>query len=331
MQSFENIQNQSLLKVLGDAKRWQILRLLMSASLTLSHLGDTLEMHPAKVRHHLLQLQQAGLVELVSTKVTGGYTEKFYQASAKAYLVRLPILPHATQKGQVLAPGSNDMALELLADALRERQNAPDIYPVPVGSLDGLIALRQGFGQMAGCHLIDPASGEYNLAAVHTLFPGEKVYLVTLAHRQQGLIVAAGNPKDIYSLHDLTRPDIHFINRASGSGTRVWLDEQLRQQAISPEQIKGYTQVAHTHLQVAHAIQHGQADAGVGLLAAAHRSGLDFIPLFAERFDLAIPDEHYHGALLRPILDHLQTAAFRQAVSGLSGYDPQQSGQEIPT
>jgi len=329
IEQIQTITQTDQFKVLGDERRVQILRLLMSEPATLSQLGEQLEMHPAKVRYHLKQLEEAGLVTLTATNVVRGFVEKYYQASARAYQVSLAILPQPHQSSMLMITGSHDLALELLVESLRQQPLKSAVYALPVGSIDGLIALRQGIGQMAGIHIFDPDSGEYNLPFVRHLFPDQRVHLFTLAHRQQGLIVAAGNPLALNDLADLARSDVRFVNRRRGSGTRLWIDQQLQIAQILPGQINGYAWEANTHLQVAEAVLQGRADAGIGLEAAARRFDLGFVPLFQERYDLVILDEDYQSQLVLPALDYLQTASFRQSVAELGGYNTQQMGVEL--
>jgi len=328
MDKIETIDRIKHFKVLGDARRVEILRILMAEPATLSQLGERLEMHPAKVRYHLKQLEEAGLVHLTETRQVRGFVEKYYQASARAYRVSRTILPRPDERAALLITGSHDLALDLLAQTLSAGPRTA-AYTLPVGSMDGLIALRQGVGQIAGIHLFDPASGEYNLPYVRHLFPDKRVHLFTLAHRQQGLIVASGNPLGLKDLRSLAQPGIRFVNRRSGSGTRLWIDHQLKLHKMTPEQVSGYSWEVNTHLQVAEAVASGRADAGVGLEAAAHRMGLGFVPLFQERYDLVVLDEEYASPLLLPALDFLQTAGFRQAVADLGGYNTRQMGVEI--
>ncbi len=329
MDKIELIDQVNHFKVLGDARRVEILRILMAEPATLSQLGERLEMHPAKVRYHLKQLEEAGLANLTETHQVRGFIEKYYQASARAYRVSRTILPRPDERSALLITGSHDIALDLLAHTLREGQPAAAAYTLPVGSMDGLIALRQGIGQIAGIHLFDPISGEYNLPYVRHLFPDKRVHLFTLALRQQGLIVSAGNPLGLKDLRGLAQPGVRFVNRKSGSGTRLWIDHQLKLHKITPEQVTGYGWEVNTHLQVAEAVASGRADAGVGLEAAARRLELGFVPLFQERYDLVVLDEQIQDPLLLPALDFLQTAGFRQAVSDLGGYNTRQMGVEI--
>ena len=217
------------------------------------------------------------------------------------------------------------------ADLKGKTQKNPhtaDMIVLPVGSLDGLIALRQGFCQLTGCHLYDPVGGEYNTSYVRHLFPGQSMQVVTLARREQGLLVAPGNPRQIRGLEDIGRSDLTFINRISGSGTRLWLDQRLGTLGVESAQIPGYNREASTHSQVANAVLQGEADFGLAVFAAARQFALDFIPLFEERFDLVIPDEQYHSVLLLPALEYINTAEFRTAVQGLGGYDTQETGKE---
>ncbi len=328
MKRTDTLQSLDVIKVLGNPRRVEILQLLMAEPATLSQLGRAMNIHAAKVRHHLKQLEDVGLVEFVRSQEVRGFVEKYYQAAAQAYFVNYAVLPQPGQQGTIFALGSHDLALELLADHLGADDRIPNLVALPVGSLDGLIALRQGFCQLTGCHLFDPVGGEYNTSYVRHLFPGQPMHVVTLAHREQGLLVAPGNPRQVRSLEDLGREDLTFINRKTGSGTRLWLDQQLRILGVESAQIRGYSQEVSTHSQVAGAVLRGEADFGVGVLAVARQSNLDFIPLFEERFDLVLPDDHYQSALLLPALAYLQTAEFRSAVHGLGGYDPQETGKE---
>jgi len=197
---------------------------------------------------------------------------------------------------------------------------------MPVGSLDGLVNLRQGLCQISGSHLLD-ASGEYNTPFVRHLFPDRDVEVITLAYRTQGLMLASENPKSIKKISDIAKPNIRFVNRNAGSGTRLWFDVEIRRLKIPPEKINGYDEVVKTHSDAASAVQSGRADAALGLQAAAHQHGLDFIPLFEERYDLVLPREN--EKTLSPLLDYLQTANFRTELNVLTGYNSAHSGEQI--
>lgn len=328
MDHLRRIQDFEHLKILADARRLTILRLLMAKPATLSQLGYTLGEHPARVRHHLKQLEKAGLVELVDTRVVRGFVEKYYRARARAFLLQELILPNDPERETIAVLGSHDLALEALAGYLRE-QSPIDLLVLPVGSLDGLIALRQGSAQLAGCHLLDADSGEYNLPYIRHIFPDREVSLITLAHREQGLILSSGNPRALRGLQDLAREDVVMVNRNLGSGTRLWLDYQLEGLAISPASLRGYQRELYTHTAVAEAIRRGKVDVGLGLRAAASRCGLDFIPLFQERFDLVLLGERLEDRRLYPLLDTLQSAEFRRMLESLGGYGTTHTGDQI--
>jgi putative molybdopterin biosynthesis protein len=330
MENFQSIHTPNDLKIIGDEKRQSILRILMSQPATLSQIGKKLNLHAANVRHHLKRLEEAGFVELTSTNIVRGFVERYYQASAKAYHVNFLIVPAHRKKDVVVAIGSHDLALEFLASSLSQDRKTPDLQTVPIGSLDGLIALRQGLGHMAGCHLFDPATNEYNLSYVRALFPHQKMRVITLIHRQQGLMVASGNPKNIHGIDDLAGRRARFINRQSGSGTRIWFDHQLASMGLEDDQILGYEREVHTHVQVAREVLTGHADVGLGLQAVAIQSNLDFIPLFNERYDLVIPEDQFKNPILQPALDTLHSKKFRLAIESLGGYNTQDSGVEIP-
>lgn len=322
MKKVEAIHSLREIKILADLRRLDILRLLMASPATLTQLAWILKQSPAWVRHHILALETAGLVEMTEIRKTKRVTEKFYRARADALLMQEIVLPK-TNKPMVVFSGSHDLALEGIAEHLHDRFL---LLSLPVGSLDGLVNLRQGLCQVSGTHLLD-ISGEYNTPFVRHLFPDRDVEIVTLAHRTQGLMVAKGNPKRVKKLSDLARPGVRFVNRNPGSGTRLWLDSGLHRQKIPIEQINGYEKVVGTHTEAAMLIQTGKADAALGLQAAAHRHGLDFIPLFEERYDLVLPRDQ--EKVLSPLLDYIQTSGFRRSLSSLTGYNTIHSGEQI--
>ena len=219
------------------------------------------------------------------------------------------------------------MTLDLLAQFLAEHDRR--FVSSNVGSQGGLVALRRGEAHLAGSHLLDPATGNYNISYIRQYMPNIPVKVIALVGRAQGLLVRKGNPKGIKSLRDLAssqaraKPDrsVQFVNRQRGAGTRVLLDYHLNTLALSPDSIFGYTQEEYTHLGVAAAIASGRADCGLGIAAAAQALDLDFIPLFQERYDLVLPKEHADSDLLTPLFGLLTDSAFRKAVSHLMGYD----------
>ncbi len=218
----------------------------------------------------------------------------------------------------ILAIGSHDMTLDLLAQHLQRYQRR--LISANVGSVGGLLALRREEAHIAGSHLLDPATGDYNKSYLKQYIPDLPVKLVTWAEREQGLIIKPGNPKNICTLHDLQREDVTFINRQRGSGTRLLLDYHLSQNGLDAGKIRGYQLDEYTHLNVAIAVDSGRSDCGLGIAAAAEALGLDFIPLFTERYDLVIPCKYLEGHLLDPLFDIMNDTRFRKDIAQLKGY-----------
>jgi len=223
--------------------------------------------------------------------------------------------------------GSHDMTIDLIADEIRKEGNAIRISSSNVGSLGGLIALRKRTCHISGSHLLDPDSGQYNLSYIQRYLKGLPVAVFNLVNRQQGLIVAKGNPKGIRGLEDLTRDDISFVNRQAGSGTRVLLDFKLEQAGIDPKNIKGYDHEEFTHMAVAVDVVSGAADCGMGIYAAAKALDLDFIPVESEQYDLIIPKDLLNEPNIQAVLETIRSETFRERVKSLGGYDPSKSGE----
>jgi putative molybdopterin biosynthesis protein len=323
MQKVQPLRSFERIKLLSDPRRLAILQLLMAKPDCLTGLARELKQSPAWVRHHLKTLEAAGLIEFAFVRTIGTVTEKFYQAKAGAWLLQELILPKS-KKSVVIFSGSHDLALEAAAAALAKHIN---LLTLSVGSLDGLVNLRQGLCQISGAHLLDE-NGEYNIPFIHRLFPDREMEVVTLAYRTQGLIFTSGNPRHIRRFSDLTQPGVRFINRNTGSGTRLWIDKELNRLGISPKQILGYQNVVKTHSEAAFSIENGKADACIGLQAAARQHGLEFLPLFEERYDLVLERRSERG--LTPLLDYIQTVEFRHATDSLTGYTTAHSGEQIP-
>jgi len=229
-------------------------------------------------------------------------------------------------RSTILITGSHDVALDLLASELRRRSPEFSAASTHVGSMAGLAALREDYCHLAGCHLLDPDTGEYNSPYVQRLFGSEQVTLITLAHRHQGFIVPPGNPKGIRAWKDLARPGVRFVNRQSGAGTRVLLDANLARLGIAPEQVEGYRREVYTHLAVASMVENGTADVGLGILAAARARNLDFVPIAVERYDLAARPALWASPAGRALLEALTSAEFRAQLEALGGYDTRETG-----
>lgn len=239
-----------------------------------------------------------------------------------------PESEHSELGSSVVVMGSHDLALDLLGAHFRRRSGF-DMTSAHTGSLAGLIALTQGGAHIAGCHLLDEESGEYNVPFVRRILTGMSVEVITLVGRSQGLLVPAGNPKRIQALKDLLRQDVTFINRQKGSGTRVLLDFLCRQADLSPDGIRGYDVEVDTHTSVAAAVASSQADAGLGILAAARAFELDFVPLRDERYDLVVPTVFRGLPQIAALFEALGSQEFKASVSEMGGYDISQTGQLI--
>ncbi|HWM04581.1 MAG TPA: substrate-binding domain-containing protein, partial [Actinophytocola sp.] len=228
----------------------------------------------------------------------------------------------------IVAIGSHDLVLDLAASALRAEDPLITLASSNVGSLGGLVALRDGLCHIAGSHLLDPATGEYTLPYVDKLL-GKEIVVIRLVHRDQGLIVAPGNPLDLSKIDDLTRPGLRYVNRQRGAGTRALLDHELAQRGIAPTDVPGYTREEHTHLAVAAAISADRADAGLGILAAARPFDLDFVPVAQEPYDLVLRADSLTDDRLAPLWTLLDRGDFRDKVEALGGYSCAETGRRI--
>ena len=223
--------------------------------------------------------------------------------------------------------GSHDLTLDLLAQFLASHDRR--LTSANVGSQGGLVALQRGEAHLAGSHLLDPETGEYNATYLPKYLGGIPVMLMALVLRDQGFMVLRGNPKNIKDPGDLSSPGIRFVNRQRGAGHAVLLDYHLALKGIPADAIHGYHQEEFTHLGVAAAVASGRADCGLGIAAAAQALDLDFVPLFQERYDLVIPKEHAGSALLAPLFDIIAGKEFRAAVMAMPGYDVRVMGKLI--
>jgi putative molybdopterin biosynthesis protein len=223
--------------------------------------------------------------------------------------------------------GSHDVTLDLLAQFLAKKQRR--FVSSNVGSQRGLISLQRREAHLAGSHLLDPATGEFNISYIRQYIPDRSVRLIEFLRREQGLMVPKGNPLGLFSLTDLPEKKARMVNRQRGSGTRVLLDFHIKDSGLSPQAFPGYEDEEYTHLGVAAAIASGRADTGLGIAAAAFALELDFIPLFSERFDLVIPHDYLDGDLLKPLLDIISSADFQASVRRLPGYETGGMGNVI--
>ncbi len=243
--------------------------------------------------------------------------------------VELELLrPRQQIENTILCTGSHDLCLDLLHDFLKKSSPYP-LASTHVGSLGGILAIRDNMTHIAGSHLLDPKTGDYNRSYINRYLKDRDVALITLVYRQQGFMVQPGNPKNIRSVADLLRDDVNFINRQAGSGTRVLLDHELEKADLDPDAINGYDAEEYTHMAVAVSVLSGKTDVGLGILAAARALGLDFVPVTEERYDLIIPREFLKLASIRKVLTIIETEEFKQAVEAKGGYSTRETGNRV--
>lgn len=226
--------------------------------------------------------------------------------------------------------GSHDPLLDELADMLHLEN--PDLYMSSshVGSMGGIMAIRRGEAHAAGCHLLDTTDGSYNRSFIKKYFPKGGVHLVSCVGRQQGLMVAKGNPLNIQKFSDIARNGIRYVNRQNGSGTRILTDYLCRQNNLDTASIYGYDREELTHTSVAAQIASSSADAGMGIYSAAKLYDLDFIPICIEEYDLIIPDHAWDTPMVGQLLSILKSDAFREKLLRLGGYTLENPGEVIP-
>jgi putative molybdopterin biosynthesis protein len=227
----------------------------------------------------------------------------------------------------ILCTGSHDIAVGVLEDQLKLSYPELKIAATNVGSLGGLLALERGETHIGGTHLLDPASGAYNIPDIKKIIPKVALVLVHLAQREQGILVARGNPKSITSLEDLARPGIRFVNRQAGSGTRVLLDHELMKLRITPAALTGYDREEFTHMAVGVSVASGLIDAGLGVRAAATALDLDFIPVATEEYDLVMARWFYDSERGQKLMNIIRSDGLKRAVAKLGGYDPARAGE----
>lgn len=239
--------------------------------------------------------------------------------------------PLSSIENTIVITGSHDNTLDLLADQIKAVSNNITVSSSHVGSMGGLMAIKKGACHMAGTHLLDPGDGSYNISYIKKYLPDQKVWLVNLVMRDQGLIVPKTNPENIQSIEDLKDKELQFINRQPGSGTRILFDYKLKELGISADDIRGYENDEYTHMSVAVCVLSGRADAGLGIQAAARALDLDFIPVVTEEYDLVIPDRFYKTRKVQVLLETIATQKFQDRVMSLGGYSTKNTGKVMFT
>jgi putative molybdopterin biosynthesis protein len=271
--------------------------------------------------------------KIPATRITGKWLfpknliDEWVMNSARESVSAAP--KRGSLEHHVVIAGSNDLALELLAKNTTIQHPRYTVSISNVGSLAGLIALRNGDCHVAASHLLDRETGQYNDPFIRKHFPEMKIVTLTLAHREQGLIVKKGNPLGIKTLKHLANKNLTFVNRQEGSGTRVLLDFGLSENKINPADIPGYSRIAYTHMEVALEVFSGSADVGLGIYAAARILGLDFMPLATERFDLIIPVENLETESVKALRNVLGSEGFKSNMAQMGGYDTRDTGKIV--
>ncbi len=257
--------------------------------------------------------------------ITAGYSLAEVQSTFNIALDRWRVLQEAAavpRDPQVIRfAGSHDMAMVWLSEHMEEIAPGASLPLTFAGSLHGLMILAEGNSEIAGCHLWDEESNTYNEPYLRRLFPGKRMAIIHLANRKIGFIVAPGNPHQLRRLEDLTHPGVRFINRQSGSGTRVWLDATLQKTGIEAQKILGYANEKSTHAQLAQEIAENRADVGIGLESAAAAYRLGFVPLVEECYDLVTFAGLVEHPILAKIILWMNSAQGKEKLSVLPGYD----------
>ena len=238
--------------------------------------------------------------------------------------------PDINIDGTVLVIGSHDVSLDLLAGRMKLADPGLSLASANVGSMGGIIAIKQGQAHVAGTHLLDPETGEFNVPYILRSVSPDEAFLIHMAWREQGLFVLPGNPRGIAGIEDLARSDVSFVNRQRGSGTRLLLDHLLGKAGLDSGAVSGYDRELYTHTAVAAAVAGGSADVALGVLAAARALGLEFIPVASERYDLLALRSFRDTRGCAAMMEALSDPAFRREVEALGGYDLSRAGEVIP-
>jgi len=269
-----------------------------------------------------------------ATRVTGKWTfprtliDEWIIESAKRHTGR----EHSSEAlhNHIVIMGSNDFSIELLSHMLSSMAPEFSLSLSNVGSIEGLIALGRKSCHAATCHLLDPETGVYNLPYLSRYLPDLETTVINLVYRDVGLILHPDNPHHITGLEDLARPEITIINRQEGSGTRIFLDSELKKLQVDPAGITGYEREVNTHTETALAVLGGSADVGLGILPAAKLYSLGFVHLTRERYDIVIPSELVSLSSVQALLGVVRSQEFKTRIQQMGGYDTRHTGTEIP-
>lgn len=235
---------------------------------------------------------------------------------------------HIPERGFVIC--GQDIVLDILSRFLEQHPYGVRPLRSYLGSYNGLYLLYKGDVQLASAHIWDSSTNTYNIPFVKAMLPGTPAVLVHIGKRMEGFYVAKGNPKNIKGWDDLRRVDVTFVNRERGSGVRILLDEHLRMMGVLGKTLPGYGRECLSHLAVASTVARGGADIGVGNEKAALQvKNIDFLPLQEESYDLIMRKEDLDKPPFRAILEIARSAAFREELEGIGGYDLSNLGKIV--
>ncbi|MBN1920186.1 MAG: GntR family transcriptional regulator [Anaerolineae bacterium] len=258
-----------------------------------------------------------------------GYALPELEAASRLALDRwraLTVAPVSSEAGVLRFAGSHDHAVAWIAERFPAVKGGIPLEVRFVGSLGGLMALARREVDLAGCHLWDDESDTYNVPFVHHLLPGKRVALLTVAHRRLGLLTPSGNPLNLMTVMDLARPGLRFVNRQPGAGTRIWLEAQLHRVGLHMRELSQAGPEVHTHSEVARLIAEGAADVGLGIEVAARASGLGFVPLTTECYELIIPNYVWQRPEVQTLAAWLRSEETRCEIAALGGYETRATG-----
>ncbi len=244
--------------------------------------------------------------------------------------VQVQLLRDRAEVEEEVVVAGCDPAIFLVGEYLRRKKSHMSVVGWTKGSVAALEALKLGEVHIAGLHIVDPQTGESNVPYIKRNLKGKKIHVVTFASWEQGLLVTRGNPKGLRQVADLAQKKVRCINREAGAGARLLLDAHLARFGMPTQKIRGYQDLAFSHLEVARSVSEGRVDVGIGVRSAARVWGLDFVPLQEERYDLVIPEHllRVHPSLT-DFLDTLVSKTLRTEIEALGGYDTRETGRVV--
>jgi len=281
---------------------------------------------------HVYRLLRQG--RLPGTRITGRWVfsrrlvREWIEASSRESLKPRQAEPRgpSVEPHHLIIAGSDDLLLQILLREFNRRHPALLATSATLGSVAGVGAVKERRAHVAGLHLLDPDTGEYNRRQVSAAFPDQRAFLVTLAHRQEGLILPRGNPRRVSKFADVVRLRLRLANREPGSGARVLLDHLLGDHKLGKRGLPGYETELSTHLEVATAVAEGRADVGLGVLGPARVLGLEFVPVTSERYDLLSTDEAFYRKPTQAFFEMVKSDWLRQLIAKMPGYDARETG-----